>query len=160
MDARDYEAAHGKWYLGINEDRMKIQVEIFTSYLEDAVDESGSPILSEEELNSDEIVVDLPFKYVTCGLCDGKGKHVNPSIDYCGITQEDFDDDPGFKEDYFSGVYDVTCYRCHGKRVEPKLNIDEKSSAKLKAYAKAIDERASDDASYAAECAAERRMGA
>jgi hypothetical protein len=42
---------------------------------------------------------------------------VNPSIDSHGLSREDFDQDPDFEEDYFSGVYDVPCYVCSGARV-------------------------------------------
>lgn len=58
------------------------------------------------------------FKYETCDTCDGKGHHVNPSVDCDGLTYEDMYDD-GFSEDYFDGVYDVDCYKCHGLRVIP-----------------------------------------
>ena len=59
------------------------------------------------------------FHWDVCPTCKGNGKHVNPSIDASGLTSEDFNDDPDFAEDYRSGMYDVTCYECHGKRVVP-----------------------------------------
>jgi hypothetical protein len=59
----------------------------------------------------------LNAKYEVCDLCDGKGTTVNPAIDHYGITNEDFDEDPDFRENYFSGVYDVACRRCEGLRV-------------------------------------------
>ena len=61
------------------------------------------------------------FVYVACTLCDGKGSHVNPSIDASGLTGEDMSD-PDFAEDYLSGVYDVPCNLCHGKRVIPQAS--------------------------------------
>ena len=54
-------------------------------------------------------------KYVVCDLCNGKGSHVNPSIDCGGLTAEDFEADPGFAEDYFDGTFDQQCNHCHGK---------------------------------------------
>lgn len=64
-----------------------------------------------------EFEISLPAKFVVCGRCDGKGAHVNPSIDGNGLTREDFDEDPDFAESYFAGDYDVTCDTCHGERV-------------------------------------------
>jgi len=58
------------------------------------------------------------FKYETCNTCNGKGKHVNPSVDCGGLTREDLYDG-GYAEDYFSGSYDVECYKCEGQRVIP-----------------------------------------
>jgi len=57
--------------------------------------------------------------YAVCELCNGKGSHVNPSIDCGGLTREDFDEDPDFAEGYFDGMYDVPCYMCNGRRVVP-----------------------------------------
>ena len=65
----------------------------------------------------------IPVKYEICGTCDGKGKHVNPSIDSHGLSAEDFAEDPDFAEDYFSGTYDVPCAECGGQRVA--LVVDE-----------------------------------
>jgi hypothetical protein len=59
----------------------------------------------------------VKVKYAICDLCDGKGMHVNPSIDCDGMTREELWDDPDFAEDYFDGAYDVPCKRCLGKRV-------------------------------------------
>lgn len=61
----------------------------------------------------------VPFRWTTCDLCYGKGKVVNPSIDCGGLTRDDIDHDPGFEEDYFSGLYDITCPLCNGIRVVP-----------------------------------------
>lgn len=71
------------------------------------------------------VTLSFPCRFVVCDTCGGKGSHVNPSIDAHGITQEEFDEDPEFRENYFSGAYDVPCYECHGKRVVPE--IDEES---------------------------------
>lgn len=103
MDARDREAMMGKWYDRFDERRMVFELEW--------ENEEGDPI-----------ELELPARYEVCDLCQGKGSHTNPSIDSNGLTREDFDEDPDFREDYLSGMYDVPCYRCGGSRVKPVLN--------------------------------------
>jgi len=49
-----------------------------------------------------------------CDLCNGWQKVVNPSIDCGGLTQDDFDEDPDFRDEYFSGAYDIQCPQCRG----------------------------------------------
>ena len=56
----------------------------------------------------------MSSKWMICPICEGEGKHVNPNIDSHGLTREDFDEDPSFEEDYFNGVYDVSCQTCSG----------------------------------------------
>lgn len=51
----------------------------------------------------------VPAKWVICHRCDGNGTHVNPNVDGHGISPEEFDEDPDFRENYFAGVYDVRC---------------------------------------------------
>ena len=53
-------------------------------------------------------------KWMICTLCDSRGSYVNPAIDSHGLTAEDFAEDPGFAEDYKSGVFDVPCRECGG----------------------------------------------
>lgn len=62
---------------------------------------------------------DRPWHWEICDLCDGRGKVVNPSIDASGLTADDFAEDPGFAEDYRSGVYDIPCPRCGGRTTIP-----------------------------------------
>ena len=59
----------------------------------------------------------MPTKRRICWKCDGKGTHVNPSIDGHGLTREDFDEDPDFKEAYMRGDYDIQCTTCKGEKV-------------------------------------------
>jgi hypothetical protein len=75
--------------------------------------------------DGEELETRFPVKFVVCDRCSGKGKHCNPNIDGNGLTREDFERDPDFKEDYFSGVYDVECEECHGQRVVPEIAIEE-----------------------------------
>lgn len=130
MDNRDIANRYGSdsWYDSFDESTMKITL------LDDT---------------------EIPAEYVVCNICEGKGKHVNPNIDAHGITQDEFDDDPEFRENYFAGVYDVTCYGCGGKRVVPVV-----SQHATKEQRQAAEAAQDDLASYIQECEAERRYGA
>lgn len=88
-----------------------------------------------------------------CGICEGSGSMVNPSIDAGGLTSDDFYDDPDFYDDYMGGTYDVTCSGCNGNKVVPRVVFPGP-------IAKAIADWEQEEADYAAEVAAERRMGA
>jgi hypothetical protein len=95
MDIR--EIRHNGWYESFDEKRMVLEVQLY-------------------RLDSTE---EIPAVYEVCDVCEGKGTHVNPSIDSHGLSAEDFDEDPDFAESYFSGHYDVSCVSCNGKRVVP-----------------------------------------
>lgn len=99
---------------------------------------------------------DVPAVYQVCSTCEGKGTHVNPSVDCNGLTAEDFAEDPDFAEDYFRGVHDVTCYGCDGARVEPVLDRARVSPVVLEAIERWLD----CEAMLRAEQLAELRMGA
>lgn len=91
----------GKWYNRFDERTMTAYV----TFMSEEGEEEQRPI---------------KCVYEVCDTCNGKGSHVNPSIDCCGLTSEDFADDPDFAEDYFDGTYDVPCYECEGRRVVPE----------------------------------------
>lgn len=57
------------------------------------------------------------MKNIVCPRCKGEGTVTNPEVDGPGISQERFEEDPDFEEDYMSGVYDIICPECRGKRV-------------------------------------------
>ena len=59
--------------------------------------------------------VTFPAAYEVCGVCEGKGRYVNPDIDRNGLDPNEYD--YAFMEDYMNGVYDITCRRCGGDRV-------------------------------------------
>jgi len=62
----------------------------------------------------------VPVRFDVCKSCDGRGSYVNPNIDRNGLTSEDFDEQgEDFREDYFSGTYDVPCGECEAERVVP-----------------------------------------
>jgi hypothetical protein len=101
----------------------------------------------------------LPAKFDVCPVCNGKGKHVNPSVDSHGLTSEDFAEDPEFAKDYFGGMYDVTCYSCNGKRVVPEVDLEALSNEQLNVYEKYC-EQLRDDIEYEQSRAEERMRGA
>ena len=68
--------------------------------------------------------IELPYKWALCPVCNGKGTHVNPAIDCGGLTGEDFDRDPEFADNYFSGVYDIPCNRCGGRTTIPRIDLE------------------------------------
>lgn len=81
-----------------------------------------------------EQVITLPVKYEVCSRCNGAGTIVNPNIDGNGICSEKFDEDPDFREAYFSGVYDIPCPCCDGERVEAVVDEERADPALLKLY--------------------------
>jgi hypothetical protein len=99
---------------------------------------------------------EIPMTYEVCPTCQGKGTHVNPSIDSQGLTQDDFDEDPDFEENYFGGQYDVRCYECKGARVVPVINRSACDPEVLKYLDEQEEERRRDEW----ERAAEMSMGA
>ena len=87
------------------------------------------------EIHDDDLgEVELPTKKAVCPRCRGTGTHVNPAIDGNGLTSEDFDDDPDFREAYFAGRYDVVCYDCRGNNVIDVLDEDRCTPEQLAAY--------------------------
>ena len=63
----------------------------------------------EDQPDGSQIERQIPTRWAVCPVCDGKGSHVNPSIDSGGLTGEDFADDPDFAESYRRGDYDQPC---------------------------------------------------
>jgi hypothetical protein len=119
-------------------------------------DEGIAPEDRDEE-SYQRTTIEIPFAWAVCGICQGRGRHVNPAIDAGGLSREDFDEDPDFAEGYFSGRYDVTCSECNGRRVVPELTP--RTEAERDAI-RALDAQEEDDAAYERECRAERMMGA
>jgi hypothetical protein len=67
--------------------------------------------------DEDTYIIHIPVQAHVCYTCRGKGTAVNPSIDCGGISSDEFDEDPLFAEEYFSGLYDIKCPECRGLRV-------------------------------------------
>lgn len=127
MDARYVSAFKKKWYSGTNNSRSKVVVnpddyimdDPFAGY-EDEMEAVNKVII---ELTNDNGYIELPCIFDVCGLCDGKGHHVNPNVDAHGITQDEWQDwDCEEIEGYFNGRYDVVCYECGGNRVVPRID--------------------------------------
>ncbi len=108
---------------------------------------------SDEQYGSGQI--ELPWKWSVCPTCNGKGRHVNPSIDCNGLTSEDFEADPDFLDEYFNGQYDQQCSQCNGRTTVPAVDWDAMSPELRQAYQSQLDE----DADYRACCLAEIRAG-
>lgn len=128
-----------KWYLSLDEKKMKAVVERWTN-----------------EDTGEEMTQEIHFKYDVCDTCNGKGTHVNPSIDANGLSNEDLYGDPDFAEDYFSGRCDVTCYECNGNRV---VAVPDPRDDKEKEILKEIDEDMEEEREYEAMVRSERIMG-
>ncbi len=101
----------------------------------------------------DSIEVDLPCHRIVCDHCDGTSSHVNPNIDGHGLSQEDFDQDPDFRESYFNGDYDVACDQCKGARVVDVVNYEALTPKMQRRYNAYLDQRNADEQ----EAAFERR---
>lgn len=99
----------------------------------------------------DEVEIELATKWQVCSVCDGDGKHVNPSIDCNGLTEEDFCEDYDFREAYMDGVYDVTCSRCGGRTTERVVDWDQLEPHVRDAYQQQLDDDARDRAEHLAE---------
>ncbi len=130
MDRRERDH---KWYQEFNESRMVVTIE-----------------------NDEGEEIELPVVFEVCGTCDGQGKHVNPSIDSNGLTASDFAEDPDLYENYFSGMYDVACNECGGRRVVPVLDEARTTPEQRKYVQDRIEAKYMDEL----ERDAERRMGA
>lgn len=110
----------------------------------------------EDQPDGSQIERQIPTRWAVCPVCDGKGSHVNPSIDSGGLTGEDFADDPDFAESYRRGDYDQPCNRCGGRSTVRVPDRDACEARLLALYD--ADEEAAWDAE--AERLAEIRAGA
>lgn len=111
----------------------------------------------EDPETGDEIEVAIPARFEVCDRCEGRGTHVNPAVDGNGLSQEDFDGDPDLRENYFGGMYDVSCEDCGGKRVV--LVPDEKNAdSETKKLIEAHHNRQREAAEWAAADSYTRRM--
>lgn len=146
MDNRTISSMVGKAYEILHHSSIRRKVRLRFS-------ESLAEILIEDGLiKSDE--VEIPESWEVCGCCSGRGKVVNPSIDASGIQACEFEEDPDFRDAYFSGEYDIRCPECKGERVT--LSI-EYMNPEIK---KAVVAWEREEMEYARQCARERAMGA
>lgn len=72
-------------------------------------------LISHKDLSddADRYAISVKTKFELCSQCRGSGTMVNPNIDCNGLTSEDFNNDPSFESDYFSGAYNQTCSACN-----------------------------------------------
>jgi hypothetical protein len=103
MKTKNYKKAYyderenvDNWWSNINTNNMTATLELF-----------------------DNEKIEIPIRFDVCPLCEGKGFHVDPSIDSHGISSEEFTEDPDFAEEYNSGSYNQRCNMCNGKCVIP-----------------------------------------
>ncbi len=113
MDRRDYMDSD-RWWDQISPDRRMVTLRF--GFLDE-----GDNLVSLDEDLEEVRPVWFPIEWIVCSGCQGRGEYVNPSIDSHGLSQEDFDQDPDFRDDYRSGVYNVTCELCKGRAVMPEL---------------------------------------
>ena len=125
----------------------------------DDFDSRGMRCLVTVWKDDEEVCGWIPVHFEVCSLCQGRGKHTNPSIDAGGLSYEDFDRDPDFERDYRRGVHDVPCYECSGNRVVPAPNHDDFLSPEEVELVQLLREKQEDEAAHAAEVAAEMRWG-
>lgn len=112
-----------------------------------------------DDFDDEEYQAEFPAKWELCGTCEGRGSHVNPSVDCGGLSADDFYEDPDFREDYFRGAYDVQCYECHGRTTSPVMDFDRFTEQNQKDY-ELLEAHWQSMAELDAMYAAERRMGA
>ncbi len=115
-------------------------------------------VTQEDDEGEFEQDVTVPAKYEVCATCEGRGKHVNPAIDSHGISGDEFAEDPDFRDDYFSGAYDVDCYECRGRSTVLVADPDRMNDEQKKLLA-LREEQDITEAEFAAEAAYEQRMG-
>jgi len=111
--------------------------------------------LRDPDGDGDEEWGEVPCRYDVCPTCQGRGRHVNPSVDCDGLTADDFAEDPDFATDYLDGCYDVPCFECDGNRVVVVLDRDAIDPADLERIDRWNAARARDRQ----EAMWERRMG-
>lgn len=176
MDRRDYSRSHSQTNLGnifprgshlsVNGDRVLIPEEHILGlgnldeddelfiHRSKLLEEHGVP--SEKTEESQETCIPFYVIREVCPTCGGKGTHVNPSIDAHGITAEEWDRDWSHedRENYMSGMYDVTCYECNGNNVV--LVIDEtRANAEL---LKLFNDYCNEERNYRNTCDREQAM--
>lgn len=143
MDRRDFVAKYGTELSTLPNVEISFSAMRATFFLDSG--EGGEPT-----------VHSLSLKWKLCPTCGGCGCHVNPSIDSGGLSAEDFEDDPDFRELYFNGSYDVECYECAGRTTV--LSIDEETSNPESL--KVANDLFEDRLDFIRECESERRYGA
>lgn len=108
-----------------------------------------------EGANNEKVVHTIGLRWEVCHICNGDGKHMDPSIDAGGLTEEDFEEDPDLRARYLRGEYDMTCGTCHGRTTVPTPCRNRTSAEAWRAYQAYLR----DERDYARMVANERAMG-
>lgn len=169
FDQRDIASNTQKWYESVDETKGTICVKVINGEDPEEIQEQIDFLKQERKMSQEAIdmidedgFVEFQMEYQVCPLCDGKGKHVNPSIDAHGITSDEWSEwSYEDREDYMSGVYDVVCYECGEKRVVPLISTSRFYRTKaIEELIEYIDECKAEEASYVHMCMSEKAMGA
>lgn len=111
-----------------------------------------------------EVVITFPAIMEVCPECEGHGTHLMPSL-RGAYSAEEFNEAFPEREDqqeYFKhgGIYDVVCETCKGKNVIAVIDESRIHGEPLKDWLRLYHEQLQEEADWAAESEAERRMGA
>jgi hypothetical protein len=153
-DYRVRSARRNDWFESFDDNTLTATVRIFDpsdAVLAFRIDEATA---DEADNGVESCIVPVRCINSVCPTCDGRGHHVNPSIDCDGISADDFRRDPEFADEYRSGAYDVRCYGCNGNRVVPVI-----SDYNEKCILDAIDNAQEEQREFERMQDAERRMG-
>lgn len=96
--------------------------------------------------------VSIPARWDVCPSCQGR-KHV--PLQGIAFTQSEMDEDPDFREDYFSGHYDRSCTECNGEGLVAVPDELRATPDQLNAWS----DHQADEADDRAMAEAERRAG-
>lgn len=97
--------------------------------------------------------IEAPAKRIVCPSCEGRGTELRASLRGVAFSAEEMDEDPEFRENYFSGRYDVLCSECQGSNVVIVVDEERLTPKMRDRYWRYLNQRAAD----AAEAAWERQ---
>jgi len=116
------------------------------------VDEQKMVIRWEQDDEGEAVMHEFPARFEVCPTCEGRGTHVNPSIDASGYyADEDEDYIPDDEEPAYPNAYVQTCGTCHGKRVVMEIDRRACELSILLAYDAHLDDLDECDADRLAE---------
>lgn len=157
FDYRFFTKEKRDWYYGINNSQTKVLIDP-EKYYDHCEDEEQECLI--DRLTKKDGYIHLPFNFEVCSSCGGTGSYVDPNIDSNGITSEEFENDWSYedRENYFSGMYNITCEECNGARVVPEIEFDYLTQDEKK-FVKLLDEIRNDAYEEARQDWKERQMG-
>lgn len=123
IDRRDLSNLHGGLPKGavVNEGKRTISI----------------PVSGKDDEGDYEEMVEFPYKYAICDVCEGHGSHVKPSVDRDGITESERAEwDPDEWEAYQGGAYDQTCNNCGGTGKAIVFDTENMTPEQRKTYVK------------------------